>query len=229
MHRLGLRLRSLLDLVFESACPLCQRSTEGVFCLDCQRQIQRCQLPPGREWQAGQWQAGQPEVFAWGSYSGALKRAIAALKYENHPSSARPLGHWLAQAWLAANPAPPKLTVVPIPLHADKLQQRGFNQAALLAESFCEMTHLPLERQGLERQRTTEAQFGLSAEQREQNLVGAFNLGKGFLNQPPDNPVLLLDDIYTSGATARSAIQTLRRHGIRVKGIVALARAVKQN
>ncbi|HEY9615854.1 MAG TPA: ComF family protein, partial [Microcoleaceae cyanobacterium] len=157
---------------------------------------------------------------------GSLKRAIAALKYDNHPELARPLGHWLAQVWFThATVAKPKLTVVPIPLHADKRQLRGFNQAELLAEHFCDLTGLPLSRDGLLRSRVTEAQFQLSASDRAQNLTEAFSLGPAWSKQPPTNPVLLLDDIYTTGATARSAAQTLRRHGIRVYGIAALAKA----
>ncbi|MBC6474997.1 MAG: hypothetical protein GDA48_21150 [Hormoscilla sp. GM102CHS1] len=58
-------------------------------------------------------------------------------------------------------PSQVKPVVVPIPLHADKRLARGFNQAELLAESFCQYTGLPLNRQGLERVRATEALFGL--------------------------------------------------------------------
>lgn len=157
-------------------------------------------------------------------YGGILKRAIAALKYENQPQIARPLGQWLAQAWLNSQFAS-KLIVVPIPLHADKLKQRGYNQAALLAESFCDITGLQLQKMGLERIRATEAQFGLSALGREKNLAMAFKLGSGFRREIPAKPILLLDDIYTTGATARSAVQTLRHAGIQVYGLAAIAQA----
>jgi predicted amidophosphoribosyltransferase len=73
------------------------------------------------------WQYPMP-VFVWGAYSGTLKRAIAAIKYENHPELARPLGHWLGDAWRnGKGAAGGNLTVVPIPLHAAKLKKRGFN------------------------------------------------------------------------------------------------------
>ena len=219
MRSMGFNLQSLLSLVLEGNCPLCGRSTSNPFCLDCQRQVQHCQL--GRSHQL---QAGQPSVFAWGSYGGSLKRAISAFKYDNAPDLAKPLGEWMAQAWLAANSAP--ATVIPIPLHASKQQQRGFNQAALLADRFCTIARLPLEAQGLVRSRATEAQFGLDKQARDQNLQAAFTLNQSLIHRPPVHPVLLLDDIYTTGATARSAIQTLRYHGIRVWGIVVLARTI---
>jgi ComF family protein len=210
-------LKGLLNLFLKSNCPICQRPTAEEFCQDCTRQLQRCQRDnPSYLW------LGQLPVFVWGVYGGALKRAIAALKYENQPQLARPLGYWLAQAWLNSN-ATTRLIVVPIPLYAEKLHQRGFNQAALIAQSFCEITGLQLQQQGLERVRNTAAQFNIPVLEREKNLAMAFELGSGFRRHHPANPVLLLDDIYTTGATAISAAQTLRDAGVRVYGVVAIA------
>jgi ComF family protein len=223
MNRFSWNLRGLLSLVIEAECPLCQRSTQQEFCLDCQRQIQCCQLHD-----TDQFQSGQPSVFAWGRYSGGLKRAIAAFKYENQPQLARPLGQWLAQAWLTANHNSTNCTIVPIPLHVSRQAQRGFNQAELLAKQFCELTRLPLESQGLERSQETIAQFKLGAAEREQNLAEAFQIGKAFLKKPPSGSVLLLDDIYTTGATIKSAAQVLRRRGIRVQGVIVLARSLQE-
>lgn len=215
-------LKGLLNLFLESNCPLCQRPTSEEFCQDCARQLQRCQLP-----YPSYLSPEKLPIFAWGVYGGTLKRAIAALKYENQPQLARPLGYWLAQAWLSSKLTSKTLIVVPIPLAANKFHQRGYNQAALLAQSFCEITGLHLQQLGLERMRETKAQFGLSATEREQNLATAFQLGSRFRRQPPNKPVLLLDDIYTTGATIRSATRTLQASGISVYGVVTLAIAQK--
>jgi ComF family protein len=208
---------SLLNLFLESQCPLCQRPTPQEFCQDCTRQLQRCKLSNPQEF----WR-GELPVFAWGNYSGTLKRAIAALKYDNQPQIAKPLGQWLAKAWLDSQPQQ-RLIVVPIPLHADKLKMRGYNQAELLAESFCDFTGLVLQPQGIKRIKATDAQFSLSASQREHNLADAFVLGTEFHRQRPNDLVLLLDDIYTTGATVRSAVQALQKQGISVYGVVAIA------
>jgi len=211
-------LKGLLNFFLQSNCPLCQRQTAKELCQDCARQMQHQKLPdPSKLWQ------GQLPVFAWGAYGGTLKRAIAALKYENQPQLARPLGHWLAKSWLSSQFAAKALIVVPIPLHANKQKQRGYNQAALLAQSFCDTTGLYLQQMGLERIRATEAQFGISAKDREKNLAMAFGLGSGFRRHRPALPVLLFDDVYTTGATARSAAQTLQQQDIPVCGVVALS------
>ena len=212
----------VLSIFLKSSCPLCQRPTGKVFCVDCTRQLQRCQLsdrliPSTTEL----------PVFAWGMYGGALKRAIAALKYDKRPQIAQPLGFWLAEAWLNLPFTSIQPIVTPIPLHATKLSDRGFNQAELLARSFCQLTGLKLRSQGLERARQTVRQFELSGKEREQNLSGAFQIGSDFRHRRPIRPVLILDDIYTTGATARSAAQTLRQAGIEVCGVVAIAAALK--
>lgn len=214
-------LNKLLGLFLESPCPLCGRSQAQAVCVSCQQQIQRyrCEsVDTGR--------TEQLPVFAWGHYGGALKRAIAALKYEGNPHLAEILGRWMAESWRSTNPTTDGV-IVPIPMHPSKKKQRGFNQAELLAQHFCHITQLPIAVNGLERIRATEAQFKLSSAERSQNLAEAFSIGKPFLHKPPSRPVWLLDDIYTTGATALSAAQTLRQHGIRVQGIIVLARTEK--
>lgn len=210
--------KQLLNLFLKSNCPLCDRPTPVEFCEYCQRQLQRCQLKN----QSQLWQ-GELPLFIWGNYGESLKQAIAALKYENKPQLARPLGHWLGESWLKSPIATKqkKLTVVPIPLHASKLQQRGFNQAELIARSFCEYTGYKQQPLALERIRATVAQFSLSPQQREQNLADAFIVGS--LAQKLASPVLLVDDIYTTGATVRAAAKAFRRQGIEVYGLVAIA------
>ncbi len=217
-------LRGLMTLVAANVCPLCDRPAATDFCPACQRQVQTCALPPA----VHTMKADGYALLAWGRYGEALKRAIAALKYDKQLQLACPLGHWMADTWLATPSLPKQLVVVPIPLHASKQQQRGFNQAEQLAIHFCDQTRLPLARQGLARQQETTAQFGLSATERSRNLENAFSLGSAFTQQPPRHPVLLLDDIYTTGATIRSAAQTLRRRGIRVWGAAVLAQAIME-
>ncbi|MBC1241744.1 ComF family protein [Nostoc sp. 2RC] len=223
MHTFTQKLTSLLNLFLQSHCPLCQRSTSQEICDNCARQLQKCQ----RQNSISLWKEPLP-VFSWGEYGGIVKRAIAVMKYENQPQIARPLGQWLGESWLLNSPKrDSQAVVVPIPLHASKLHQRKYNQAALIAQSFCEITGLKLKLDGLTRVRQTQAQFGLSVSGREQNLKTAFAVGQEFRHRLPNVPVLLLDDIYTTGATARSAVQTLREYGIVVLGLVAVATTVK--
>ncbi len=219
------QFQSLLNLFLKSNCPLCDRPANNILCRSCQQQLQKCQQPNP----AQRWEKPLP-VFVWGKYEGSLKRAIAAMKYNNHPQLAKPLGHWLGEAWhhSPVSGAAPKLSVIPIPLHAAKFKERGFNQAELIAQHFCEWTNLTFQPHGLERIRNTKPQFGLSRREREANLAGAFQLGSAFRQRLPQGSVLLLDDIYTSGTTVRAAVQALQLRQVPVYGVVAIASPPQQ-
>ncbi|MGA9382545.1 MAG: ComF family protein [Phormidium sp.] len=211
--------QGLLDLFLQSQCPLCQRATTTDFCVYCQKQLQRCQIAkPEKFW------GNDFPIFPWGTYSGSLKRALWALKYDKQPKIAQPLGFCLGETWLKSRlNLRKKLIVVPIPLHRNKLRSRGFNQAELLAASFCQITGLPLEKEGLERILETDALHSKSPIERRESLVGAFQIGKAFRKRHPKAEVLLLDDIYTTGATALATADTLREYDIKVCGMVAIA------
>jgi ComF family protein len=216
--------KAFLNLFLTRSCTLCGRSADHDFCRDCQRQLQDCRLPQPALF----WQPPLP-IFAWGAYQDSLKRAISALKYQNHSHIGQSLGQWMGLLWRKSSVAQQlsnsRPIVIPIPLHADRLRQRGFNQATLLAQGFCDVTRFPLADQGLLRVKATTAQFGLSVPAREDNLSQAFAVGKALKPGLPRS-ILLLDDIYTTGSTARSALQVLTAQGHRVQGIVVLAKAM---
>ncbi len=212
-------VKGLLNLFLKPQCPLCDRPGKPLLCQGCDRQLQRekfSQIQPLLK--------ETPPVLIWGQYKAILKRAIAVMKYENCPELAQPLGYYLAESWLNSPLATASgLTVVPIPMHPAKQQKRGYNQAELLAKSFCELTGYRLEPRGLERVRDTEALYQLTSAQRAKTLANSLNLGTGFRHHQPKQGVLLLDDIYTTGATCKEAIKTLSQQGIKVYGIAAIA------
>ncbi len=212
--------KSYLSLWLKFPCPLCQRTAEDVVCRYCQKKVESCRLEnPQALWQ------GYLPVFAWGKYEGELKRAIATLKYNNHPEIGVLLGKWLAKTWQANNLISPnlKLTIVPIPLHKTKFKSRGFNQAVSLAKGFCQETGDYLEPEALIRVKATEAMFTLNPAQRQQNLQNAFAISKNWQKSRKSASILLLDDIYTTGTTLTEAAQILRQHRINVLGAIVIA------
>ena len=213
---------TLANLFLQQTCPLCDRATPQTLCANCWHHLQQGTAP-----RPVQPTTDALPLLTWGTYEGTLKRAIAALKYHGQPQLATPLGQALGQHWqqfpFKTGRSP---LVVPIPMHSEKQRQRGFNQAELLAKAFCQQTGLPLVRQGLARRKVTTPQFGLGLQARQQNLAGAFTIGRTFERQRPTSPVLLLDDIYTTGTTVKVAAAELRRWGISVCGVVTLASAV---
>jgi predicted amidophosphoribosyltransferase len=127
----------------------------------------------------------------------------------------------MGESWRTRPPLNDKrLTVIPIPLHPERLKERGFNQAQVIAEGFCGLTGYSLASRGLTRIKNTEALFSLAAEARKKTMQAAFQVGK---NLPKSSPILLIDDIYTTGTTVQEAVQVLRKQGYRVAGAIALS------
>jgi ComF family protein len=164
-------------------------------------------------------------------YQGRMKDAIHALKYDRLHPAVRELGRVLAQAiaQLEAD-TPQEMLVIPVPLHRIRYAQRGFNQSRSLAREALRTlvrTHpawrLTLAPSALMRHKATSSQAGLSPRERRINLRGAFSVSDPAAVQGRD--ILLIDDILTTGATARAAALALRRAGAASVWVATLARA----
>jgi ComF family protein len=160
-----------------------------------------------------------------------MREAIHALKYDRLHPAARKLGQMLAAAIAQLAPeAPQEILVVPIPLHRSKDAQRGFNQARALAREAVlslRRSHpdwqLTLAPRTLMRLRATESQAGLTPRQRRNNVRGAFSVTDAAA--VAKKHILLVDDILTTGATARAAASALTRAGAASVCVATLARA----
>ena len=170
-------------------------------------------------------------AVAYAFYHDRMRALIHALKYDRMHPAAKRMGHMLAQAiaMLAAE-APMKMLVVPVPLHRLRQADRGFNQARLLAVHALKALRashpdwdLTLAPAALMRLRATESQANLTPHQRRTNMRGAFSVSDAALVK--DRHVLLVDDILTTGATARAAAQALKRAGASTVWVATLARA----
>ena len=213
---------NITNSLWQANCPLCKRPADRILCKDCDRQIAAYQAP--EFFQKDEPISPEIPLYSWGVYDGALKRAIAACKYNNHPEIMEAIALKIADTWQRSgksNQNFKKISIVPIPLHANKLKSRGFNQAEILARRFCESTQLPCSPKLLQRVKDTKAQMQTkTVKEREDNLSQAFTV------QPQSNhrDVILFDDIYTTGATIREAIATLANSNIAVRGVIVLAR-----
>ncbi|MGA3129531.1 MAG: phosphoribosyltransferase family protein [Terracidiphilus sp.] len=170
-------------------------------------------------------------AVSYGVYQGRMREAIHTLKYDRLYGASTGLGRMLAKAIAQlAGQAPQEMLVIPVPLHRSKYAQRGFNQSrALAAEAlrFLQKSHpewrLTLASSTLLRQRATETQAGLTPRQRRLNVRGAF-----LVSDPARvtaQHVLVVDDILTTGATARAAAQALVEAGAASVWVATLARA----
>jgi ComF family protein len=175
-------------------------------------------------------------AVAYGSYDGELRDLIHLLKFQQVRPASAILGHMLAETIANLQHAMPvgtlfssKIAVVPVPLHARKQAQRGFNQAEMIARDALKELSRPkrfdLCTRVLLRRRETGSQIGLTRHQRRENMRGAFAVSDPtrILNRN----VLLIDDVYTTGTTASECARVLRRAGAATVWVATVARTLK--
>jgi ComF family protein len=156
-------------------------------------------------------------MFAAGDYSGVLAAAIRRFKYERHPELATPLSALLLPAITSLTPLG-QWVLVPVPLHLERLVERGFNQSALLARALSRRTGARCLPRLVLRARATGHQARLNREQRRENVREAFSV-----RHPCERAVILIDDVVTTGSTTARCVEALEHDGIRVRAILALA------
>jgi ComF family protein len=157
-------------------------------------------------------------------FGGPLADAVHALKYGGRAAVAGPLGAWLAgQVTLSAArcAASAPTSVVAVPLARRRRIERGYDQAALLADAVSRALRLPLRRAVVRRVRETPPQVGRSRAERLRNVAGAFGAARALRGEH----LVLVDDVVTTGATASACASALREAGAASITVLALARA----
>jgi len=170
-------------------------------------------------------------AVAYGGYEGGLRDLIHLLKYQQVRPAAAVLGRMLGETLANLEPTLPggTMAVVPVPLHARKLAQRGFNQSERIARAALKHVAQPSRYElltgVLERIRETRSQIGLTRHQRRENLRGAFAVKT--VGAIADREVLLVDDVFTTGTTVSECARVLQRAGANRVWVATLARTLK--
>jgi competence protein ComFC len=189
-------LRAGIQLVFPPRCAGCGRVDE-FWCARCQVEIDAIPLATHVE-------PCSPLVAVafTGTHTGKLQEAQWALKYDNMPEIAEPLGQRLAERFLMLNWTIDM--IVPVPMHAARLRERGYNQAQLLGEYAARQLTIPCIAEAIRRLRQTQSQVTLNAQERLANMQDAFEANPQLVT---DQTILLIDDVYTTGATLAACAQ----------------------
>lgn len=211
-----------MDLAFPAACAGCGREGEPI-CATCRPSLDaRLELPAGTP-------IGLPAdlpapllQLEWcGPFGGPVRGALHHLKYAGERRLAVPLGEAVARRWGRVGVG--ATVVVHVPVHAERERQRGYDQAALVAEVAARAMRMPYVR-ALERHRATVAQFELGRDQRSDNVTGAFRVRETAVSVVTGHWVLLVDDVVTTGATLAACAEALEAAGAFAVSAIAVAR-----
>jgi ComF family protein len=161
---------------------------------------------------------GFDTVYTFGSYADTLRQLIHLFKYNQIRPLARPLGALIARAI----PREHRFDlIIPMPLHWKKRWSRGYNHSELLAKEIARRWGVPI-RKIVRRVKATAPQAGLSNSKRRLNVRGAFAVRKGL--KLKGLRVLLIDDVFTTGATASACANVLKRAGASHVAVATVAR-----
>ncbi|HOJ78123.1 MAG TPA: ComF family protein [Bacillota bacterium] len=232
--------KGFLELVFppEDQCPICKQEkskghglgarclqklslVSGPICHKCGRPLRLEAVASKLCQQCSNTSYYFEAARAVALYEGALREYLAEFKYRFRPDLGAALGELLVE-WIREHRDFQKVDlIVPIPIHPDKMRLRGYNQAELLAEPLKKYLGISLINDIIIRRKLTESQNALSKEERFQNVSGAFQVIN--TTRLKAAKVLLIDDIFTTGATASEAARVLLRAGTLKVKVLTLA------
>ncbi len=196
---------SLFEIFSFNQCLQCQRESVPPVCAVCLSQIERVQN-------------GEVGPFSFGRYEGVLKNLIHLFKYQNKFA----LAPSLAKLLLEITPQNTDI-IIPVPLYFKKLQERKYNQAVLLGQELSKMMQAPLSVDILKKTLPTPSQTALSQSERQKSILNVFSVEK--VEKIIRKHVALLDDVYTTGATAKECERVLLEAGAQKVSIITLARS----
>lgn len=236
-------IESVLQVIFPPSCVGCGAHVASDFglCTECWRGMvfvgglvcDRCGVPlPGEDEGRAEhcddcltiarpWAQGRAALL----YKDKGRELVLGLKHADRLDLVRPMAGWLARA--VAPILTPDMLLAPIPLHWTRLFRRRYNQAALLTRALSRLTGSDQCPDLLVRYRKTESQDGKGRDQRFANLVGALGVHPRRRGLLQGRPVLLVDDVMTSGATFAAAADACLAAGAAKVCILALARVAK--
>lgn len=242
-------LHGVLDLVFAATCVACggaipSRAKQRFVCSACWTRTRPIPYPrcercwtPLPEAQGGSVPACRlcptlrPALRAIRSpfvLGGPVRPMVHALKYRGWYGMARPLAERMASVTWPREVEAEVGVVVPVPLSASRQRERGYNQAALLANEVARAKGWICEQNALERARSSGSQTSLHPTERRANVAGAFRARAGAADRLALQHVLIVDDVWTTGATSLACGEAVLAAGARAFSVLTFARALPE-
>jgi len=197
-------LLSFLDLIYKKKCYFCSSSKSSLkMCPKCYSELTFSPKSANRI-------VDGVNIFSCGVYEKNLQKLIRGLKYHKQKELAFYLAKFMYEYWYEIDDKR-DFQVIPTPLHTNRIKKRKYNHMNLVVEEFCKLSGLTPNYDLIKRVKDTKPQYKLTRLQRLQNLSNAFEVDPA---KDLKKPVLILDDICTTGATFEEMIKAFKKSGI---------------
>ncbi len=194
---------SLLDLIYKKKCYFCGKSKNSVkMCTECYDKLNFGYVNANRI-------INGINVFSCGMYEKELQKLIRGLKYHKQKELAYYLAKFMYE-YFSKLRIKDEYQVVPVPMHKNRIRKRKYNHMELVAEEFCKLSGFTPNFELIKRVKDTKPQYNLSRTERMKNLENAFVIDK---EKDFGMPILLIDDICTTGSTFEEMINALQKEG----------------
>ncbi|MDD3237181.1 MAG: ComF family protein [Candidatus Gastranaerophilales bacterium] len=211
-------IKKLLDYLYKQKCYFCSQSLENtIFCSKCYDKIKFLEYKKLNN-------IDSCAIYGAVYYKDIIKKLIRGVKYHNQKELAKYQAKLMFEYWKKIQCKNEIYTVVPVPLHKNRIKKRKYNHMDLVGEEFCKLTGYYFCPDFVIREKDTKPQYKLNKEERENNLKNAFSINK---EHKPKSPILLIDDITTTGSTFYEIIKLLNKNSI--KDVTAFATAIPEH
>ncbi|MCF7869622.1 MAG: ComF family protein [Candidatus Omnitrophica bacterium] len=220
-------INALKNTFFPPICLNCgKKTTKNYLCLSCKKQIKVLRPPFCYSQIKTNNNIYEKPITALSScnYKNPIKNLIYSFKYKHCDYLADFLSRFIVKQLKITKFKPQNYDfIVPVPLHPYKMKIRGYNQAELLAKQIAKYFQLPLKNDIITSKYVKDSQTKLSSKKRQENVKGKFIVKENFT----DKNILLIDDVFTTGATISTCWQSLKEKGVDKIFIITLAKALK--
>ena len=198
-------LEKLLNLLYIKVCYFCKSQKEDrLICSNCKNKIRYLPVSVYRKF-------NNTDIYACSLYDGIIKKLIIDFKYKKQKQLANIMAELLYDYWKKINKCE-NFVVIPVPIHKSRLKERKYNHMEITAKYFCDLTEYKYNVNFIKRIKETTKQYKLNKNERMKNIKDAFELNH--INMPDKQPpLLILDDITSTGATFNEIIKLLNENG----------------
>ena len=195
---------NIIDLIYKQRCLGCGCSKTGeILCKTCEKELKFSIVYAQNIYE-------EIEIFSALKYEGIVKKLIQQFKFNHRKSISKILAALLYEYFLKIGRTNNTI-IIPVPSHKQRILKRGYCHTNLICQEFSRLSNIKIETKILKKIKNTKPQYKLSIEKRRKNLKGSFALN---LENYNGENILLIDDIFTTGATLEEIINTFKKENI---------------